>query len=136
MMIAVNEDNRHPELRVGLTGKLYEGSINSEVATTITFGSTREYAIMTMTGAQVRELAENGFDAAWDGETYPYVLVTSGGTPLEDNETYRIAFVANSYTEEVGRTYSVQVEEGTLSTFVRAWLEEQGTVSPDRNPWE
>lgn len=91
---------------------------------------------MTMTGAQVRELAGTGFDAAGDGEAYPYVLVTRGGVPLEDGETYRVAFTANSYTEETGRTYNVQMEEGTLSAFVRAWLEEQGTVSPDANPWE
>lgn len=47
-----------------------------------------------------------------------------------------VAFTAASYTEEVGEAYNVQVEEGTLSTFVRTWLEEQGAVSPDGNPWE
>ena len=78
----------------------------------------------------------NGFDAEGDGETYPYVLVTRGDAPLKDSETYRVAFTANIYTEEVGQTYNVQVEEGTLSTFVRTWLEEQGTVSPDGNTWE
>lgn len=98
--------------------------------------STREYAIMTMTGGQAKELAETGFDAAEDGEAYPYILVTRGGSELKDDETYRIAFTANSYPEEVGQTYNVQVEEGTLSTFVRTWLEEQETVSPDGNPWE
>ena len=54
----------------------------------------------------------------------------------EDGETYRVAFTANSYTEEVGQTYNVQIEKGSLSTFVRIWLEEQGTVSPDENLWE
>lgn len=80
----------------------------------------------------------NGFDNFLElaSETYPYVLVTRGGAPLEDDETYRIAFTANGYAEEVGETYNVQVEEGSLSTFVRTWLEEQGTVSPDGNPWE
>ena len=92
--------------------------MGADATTTITFGSTRECAIMTMTGVQVKELDKTGFDAAGDGEAY------------------RGAFTANSYTEEVGQTYNVQVEEGTLSTFVRAWLEEQGTVSSDGNPWE
>lgn len=36
-------------------------------------------------------------------------LVTRGDAPLKDSETYRIAFTANSYTEEVGQTYNVQV---------------------------
>ena len=136
VLIAINGDNTMPELRAGLTGKLYKGPINAEVATAITFGSTREYADMTMTGAQVKELAKTGFDAAGDGNAYPYVLVTHGDMELEDGETYRVAFTANNHTEEVGQACNVQVEDGTLSTFVRTWLEEQGTVSPDGNPWE
>lgn len=97
------------------------------------------YIGMQLTGvpfATVFNLAKTGFDAAGDGEAYPYVLVTCGGADLKDGETYRVAFTANSYTEEVGQACNVQVEEGTLSTFVRTWLEEQGTVSPDGNPWE
>lgn len=91
---------------------------------------------MTMTGAQAKELAETGFKAAGDGEAYPYVLVTRGDIELEDGETYRVAFTAASYTEEVGEAYNVQVEEGSLSTFVRTWLEQQKTVSPGGDPWE
>lgn len=82
-------------------------------------------------------MAETGFvDEAVDGETYPYVLVTRGDIEPENSETYRIAFTANSYTGEVGQTGNVQVEDGSLSTFVRTWPEEQGTGSPDGNPWE
>lgn len=136
LMPFISEDNSRPELRSGPTGKLYKGPINSKVATTITFGSAREYAVMTMTGAQLSELAETGFDAAGDGETYPYVLVVRGGGEPDDDETYRVAFTAASYTEEIGEAYNVQVEEGSMSTFVRAWLEEQKTVSPDGNLWE
>ena len=84
----------------------------------------------------------SAFDQSYNGNataagaTYPYVLVTLGSAPLEDDRTYQIAFTANGYTEEVGETYNVQGDEGSLSTFVRIWLEEQGTVSPDGNPWE
>lgn len=95
-----------------------------------------EYAVMTMTGAQAKELAGTGFAGLEDGEAYPYVLVTRGGIELEDGETYRVAFTAAGYTEEVDEAYNVQAEEGTLSAFVRAWLEDQRTVPPDGNPWE
>ena len=39
---------------------------------------------------------------------------------------------------DMGKAYNVQVvnTEEFLRTCVRAWLEEQGTVSPDGNPWE
>ena len=46
--------------------------------------------------------------------------MTRGGSELEDSETYRVAFAAGSYTEEMGQAYNVQMEEGTLSAFVRA----------------
>ena len=40
-----------------------------------------------------------------------------------------------SYTEEAGERYGAQVEKGSIRTFLREWLEEQGTVSPGENPW-
>lgn len=142
VLIATCQDGSLPELRLGVTGKLYEGPINAEILNTIlygfAYGTNGEYAIMTMTGLQVKELAETGFDKEGNGNVYPYILVTRGGVSLEDDEIYQIAFTANSYTEEVGQIYNVQVvkAEDFLRSTVRVWMEEQGRVSPDGNPWE
>lgn len=46
---------------------------------------------MTLTGARIRELAENGYDFYGNGDTFPYLLVTKEGTMLDDNTTYRVA---------------------------------------------
>ena len=45
---------------------------------------------------------------------------------------------ADSSTEGAGQAYNVRVvkAEEFLRSCVRTWLEEQGTVSPDGNPWE
>lgn len=119
----------------GVTGKLYQDRINTDVSSTILPGVDGEYAILTMTGGQAKELEARGFDLAGDGDPYPYLLVVKGGGELEEDKTYRVAFLMKSYTEEVGERFSAQVEKGSVSLFLREWLTRQKTVSPDGNPW-
>lgn len=45
---------------------------------------------MDMTGAQLKELAEAGFDKSGDGNVYPYVPVTCGGAEPEDDLQGRV----------------------------------------------
>ena len=118
-------------LRNGITGKLYKGKINIDILTTILPTYDGKYAIATMTGAQVKELVRMGFDADGDGNPYPYLLVTEGDAELEDETTYRVAFLSEGYTEETGNAYSVQVMEGSLKSYLQKWMEEQGTISPE-----
>lgn len=124
------------ELRAGVNGKLYEGRINVEVAATICPGIDGEYALMEMTGAQAAELEKAGLDAAGDGNPFPYLLVTKGDAELEDDGIYTIAFFMEGYTEETAGKYGAEVCAGSLREFLRAWLKEQRTVSPEGNPWE
>ena len=56
--------------------------------------------------------------------------MTRGGGELEDGRTCQVAFLMKSYTEETGAAWGAQVERGSVRTFLREWLEEQGTVSP------
>lgn len=123
------------KLQDGITGKLYAEKINSEISNNICPGHDGEYAVMTLTGAQAKELAAAAFDLFGDGNPFPYALEVRGGGELEDNETYRVAFLIWSYTEEVVQTYSPQTEKGSIRTYLREWMAEQGTVSPDGNPW-
>lgn len=126
----------HIGLRACVTGKLYAGKINLEIVNTLVPSFSGEYAVMTMTGAQAKQLAQTGFDAAGDGSAvFPYVLVTRGGQALEDGTAYQVAFLMEGYTEQTGQTCKVQVHKGSLTGFLRAWLEEQRTVSPGGNPW-
>lgn len=123
-------------LRTGITGKLYKGKIDAETVTTILPSFDGTYAVMTMTGAQAKELAGLGFDADGDGNPYPYLLVTKGNRELADDEVYQVAFLMDGYTEETARAFSAQEYEGSLKSFLVQWLEEQGEVSPEGNPWE
>ncbi len=123
-------------LHAGVTGKLYAGGINVDVSNTIAPGYDGEYAILTMTGAQVKELAETGFDIAGDGAPFPYVLEIRGGGEPEEETVYQVAFPMKSYTGEVGQAYAARVEKGSVRAFLQEWLAEQKTVSPDGNLWE
>lgn len=121
------------ELPAGITGKLYAGKINTETVSSITPAYDGEYALLTMTGAQAKELAQAGFDAEGSGNPFPYVLVTRDGE-LEDSAAYQVAFLMRGYTEETGTAYSAQECKGSLRAILRTWLEEQGSVSPGGNP--
>lgn len=122
------------QLRACATGKLYKGKISTGVSNTIAPAVDGVYGVASLTGAQVKELAQAGFDAAGDGKPFPYLLVTRG--ELEDEKVYRVAFLMGGYTEEVAQIYGIQEEKGSLRTFLRDWLEKQKTVSPGGNPWE
>lgn len=124
------------DLKTGVTARLYQGRINAEVASSIAPNVGGEYAIMTMTGAQAKELAEAGFDAAGDGQPFSYVLVVRGDGQLEDGKTYQVAFLQDSFTAAAAQAFQARVEKGSISAFLRDWLEKQKTVSPGGNPWE
>ncbi|MCM1307743.1 MAG: ABC transporter substrate-binding protein [Butyrivibrio sp.] len=123
------------ELKAGVSGMLYKGQINTEVLASIVPGYNGEYAVMTMTGAEAKALAEAGFDAAGDGEVFSYVLEARGGA-LEDNISYKIVFPMNGYTEQNAEQYGAVVEKGSIRDFLHQWLAEQKTVSPGGNLWE
>ena len=120
--------------RSSVSGKLYRGKIDTEVALTVCPDADGKYALMTMTGAQAKELARAGLDTG-DGRPFPYVLVTRGGGELEDDGTYQVAFTAGGYSEEAGEKYGLREEKGSLWSYVQNWLREQKTVSPGGNPW-
>ena len=122
-------------LRACATGKLYRGKINTDIAASISPTYDGQYAMMTMTGAQAKQLAQAGFEAEGCAAPFPYLLVVKGGGELEDGKTYQVAFLMNGYTEQTAQTYRAQVKEGSLQEFLRTWLTEQKTVSPDGNPW-
>ncbi len=124
------------ENRYGVNGRLYGGKINEDVKNTICPAYDGEYAILTMTGAQAKELAQAGFDWAGDGQPFPYVLVLRGNREPEDEALYRIAFSMGGYTEEMAERYDGEVRKGSLRDILRNYLEDEKTVSPEGNPWE
>lgn len=136
-MVPLGESREgEPEFRMGVPGKLYKGRINMEIAATICPNVCEGCAVLTMTGAQARELMETGFDLKDGSRPYPYLLVTRDNAELEDDKTYQIAFWTDTYTEENAERFSARIVTGPFRSILENWLREQKTVSPDGNPWE
>ena len=53
-------------------------------------------SVVELTGAEIKAIADAGFDVNADGNPFPYVLVTKDGAELDDNTTYRLAFATGS----------------------------------------
>ena len=136
VMVPLGEFHDGVESKSCVTGKLYAGKVSADTVAAITPSNSGEYAVMTMTGAQAKALAEAGFDPEGDRNPFPYLLVVKGGGKLEDDAVYKIAFLQKGYTQETADAYSAEIIQGSLRTFLRTWLQEQRSVSPDGNPWE
>ena len=136
VMVAVgSERDSGVTVGAGITGKLYKEHINADVANSVMPYYDGEYAVMTMTGAQAKQMQSAGLPVEGDAVPFEYLLVTKGNQELADDQTYRVAFLMNGYTEEMAEAYSVQVEKASIRAIFREWLAEQRTVSPDGNPW-
>lgn len=136
VMVPIGEFHDGVELKAGITGRFYEGDINGEISKMVCPALDGEYAVMEMTGAQALELAEGGLDAAGDGNPFPYILVIRKGLTLDDDTTYRIAFFAQGYTEEMAQDYSAENCKGSVRSFLHTYLEEQGQITPGENYWD
>lgn len=124
------------ELASGITGKLYAGKINNDIAASICPAFDGEYAVMEMTGDQAAELEEAGYDANADGNPYPYLLITREGKELPASKSCRVAFLMQGYTEQTAKAYGAQIQKESLKEILIQYLKEQKNVSPDGNPWE
>lgn len=136
-MIPVGEfHEKGVELRTCISGKLYRGKINTEVIASISPGLDGEYAVMTMSGAQAKELARTGFLAEGDRVPFPYILVTRGDSELEDDRFYDVAFLMKGYTEETAEKFSVRVYPQSVRSVLRLWFEGKERVSPGEILWK
>ena len=81
----------------GLTNKLGVGwhlyASNLDMARiNMVAPNTNTISVLTLTGAEIKAIAEAGLDSDGNGIPYEYVFVTKGGEELSDDATYRLAF--------------------------------------------
>ena len=73
-----------------VSGKLYAKGISQEdICTILPTGWFGTIKTVELTGKQIKELYQEGYDAAGTGKNYPYVLVCP--IELEDEKTYQAA---------------------------------------------
>lgn len=75
----------------GISGCLFPLPVtDEELVSILPTGWRDNIQVVTLTGARIKELAQTGYDAYGNGNTFPYVLVMKDGTELDDNISYTI----------------------------------------------
>lgn len=124
------------ENRNGVNAKMYaDVKLDSNVVCTFNpLGWSSTIQLMTLTGAEINELAETGYYQEGDDTPFEYVLVTKDGTTLEDDQEYTVACVTESdETAEKGNmTDSGVVGQDALIEY----LGELGTINSETILWE
>ena len=91
--------------------------------------------MITLTGAEIKELAQTGFDNYGNGDGFPYVLVTKGGTELDDNTTYTIPICG--VTDEIAEKAGGLQDSGVMGLeAAREYLSRFETLHAEDIVWE
>lgn len=92
---------------VGVSGSLFALPVTEqEIVSILPTGWNNNIQTVTLTGARIKELAEQGYDREEDGQNYPYMLVTKEGMELKDDTTYTVAICGAS--DEVQKEGNIQ----------------------------
>ena len=95
----------------GVSGELYPLPVTDQGITSILpTGWVGNIETVTLSGAQIRELVEKGYDRNGDGKTFPYELVTPEGFAIDDDTIYTVAIC--------GVTESVAAEGNLTDTGI------------------
>ncbi len=90
--------NGNDQNKEGLSGKLYAKNMtDSDICTILPTGWSGKIKTVQMTGRQLKDLSEAGYDRFGNGKTYPYVLATK--QVIDDEKTYQIAICGISETD-------------------------------------
>ena len=119
----------------GVSGSLFPMPVSDEeLVSILPTGWSGNISMVTLTGARIKELAEQGFDFNGDGKVFPYVLVTKGGKELDDDTVYTIPICGA--TEEVQEEGNLQNSGVMGLDAARTYVSQFETLSGKDIIWE
>ena len=99
-MVSLNEYHGEDNFnRNGVAWHLWSGKVGNENINMIVSAGNVSVAVLELTGGEIEQMQQSGFDANQNGDPYPYVLVTKGGMELDDDTVYRLAIAENELPE-------------------------------------
>ncbi len=133
--------------KMGSAGELYAGPVNDARILVINAGRVYCATTLEMTGAQVRELLEQGkavysedetittpeyFDYYWSGldvtmKDNKVISMKLNGAELKDEQSYTVVFAENDYPQEY--TDKVVISEILVSDIMKAYMEKNSEIS-------
>lgn len=91
--------------KAGVSGELYAlPTTDNEITSILPTGWTGNIQTVTLTGKRIKELSEQGYE--WNGNAYPYELVTKDGFEIADDTTYTV--VICGATDDVAEEGNIQ----------------------------
>lgn len=124
------------ENKSGVNGKLYKGlPLTSDTLSTVNAGSSLHgVCLMTLTGAKIKQYAQEGFYIGDDPEPFKYILVTRDGEELDDSTTYTVACSTESETRSAEGNLQ-ETEIGSLQALID-YVDSIGTVNREALVWK
>ena len=118
----------------GVAWRLYEGDIGIEEINMVR-PKCHSIEVLEMTGAEIKALAEGGFDLYGTGNPFPYTLVTKGNVELEDDKTYHLAVGTEDIPEDM---WPRSIETATIPSqqAMVDYLSALGTFSAKDIVWQ
>lgn len=116
----------------GVPWYLYAGNVTSEQVNMIRNNGTT-MSVLELTGAEIKALAEGGFDLYGNGQPFTYVLYTKANMELEDHTTYRLVVGSNELTAEWSE--KATVIEMSPKDAISQYVSELGTFGPEDIQW-
>ncbi|MDD6799376.1 MAG: extracellular solute-binding protein [Firmicutes bacterium] len=127
-LISLGDYHEGKENDFGVNGRLFKGSVNDVIISTVNpLGWVDTIKTFTLTGAEIKQLADKGFDLYDDGNPFPYVLTVTGDTGIDDSRKYTV--VICGYTDEVKNKGEMQDTKLCGMDALRDYLTEQGVVT-------
>lgn len=135
-LIPIGDYHDGKETMNGVNGRIFSSIALTEnvISTFNPLGWSRTIQTMTLTGAQVKQYAEEGFFEEDDEIPFAYVLVTKDGEEINDATTYTVACVIE---------YGDRAAEGNLTDSGIAgqdalveYLANLGTVNSETIVWK
>lgn len=119
--------------KVGVGWYLWADKIDTERINMIRPSNTT-ISVLTLTGAEIKELQSGGFDYNQNGNPYEYLLVVKDSVELDDDEIYRLAVG----TEELSETMQAKAETVEISAenAIKEYIMELGTFSAADIIWK
>lgn len=133
-MISLNEYHEGDKSNnQGLGWYLYKGDVNMDMVNQIRPKAVT-ISILEMTGAEIKEMRDSGFDLYGDSVPYEYLLFTKGDIELKDEKVYKLAISTGELTEEM-RANAVETEVSP-ATAIKQYVQELKTITADVIKWE
>lgn len=90
-LISLGEYHDGKENKDGVNGCLWNGPVTDEIISTVNpLGWVDTIKTITLTGSEIQQLAEEGYDLFGDGNSFPYVLTINENQELDKMEKYEM----------------------------------------------